>query len=52
MHQEMQYLSLIKKIQKGYWENTRNGKVKIISQNMRYSLTNNKIPILTTKKWL
>ena len=52
MHQELQYLSLIKNIlKKGVWDNTRNGKVKmLIGQSMRYSLNNDTLPMLTTKK--
>jgi len=52
IHQEYQYLNLIRKIIKnGDTINGRNGKIKtIIGNQMRFSLKNNKIPILTTKK--
>jgi thymidylate synthase len=51
-HEEYQYLNLIENILKnGFLENTRNGNTKsIFGASMRFSLTNNKIPILTTKK--
>ena len=51
-NEEYQYLDLIKNILKnGYWENGRNGKtISIFGNSMRFSLRNNKIPILTTKK--
>lgn len=50
--EECQYLRLIDDIiQKGTWEEGRNGKVKTIFGNMmRFSLKDNKIPILTNKK--
>jgi thymidylate synthase len=51
-HEEYQYLNLIQNIlDNGYWEESRNGKTKNIFGNMmRFSLKDNKIPILTTKK--
>jgi thymidylate synthase len=50
--EEDQYLNLIKNIlDNGTWENGRNGRTKsIFGHSMRFSLANNKIPILTTKK--
>ena len=50
--EEHQYLNLIKTIlDKGTWEEGRNGKTKsIFGHSMRFSLANGKIPILTTKK--
>lgn len=52
MHQEQQYLDLIKNIlDNGTWEEGRNGRTKSIFGNMmRFDLTNGTIPILTTKK--
>jgi thymidylate synthase len=52
MHQEQQYLDLIKNIlDNGTWEEGRNGRTKSVFGNMmRFDLTNGKIPILTTKK--
>ncbi len=52
MHQEQQYLDLIKNIlDNGTWEEGRNGRTKsIFGHSMRFDLTNGKIPILTTKK--
>lgn len=52
MHQEEQYLDLIRNIlDNGTWEEGRNGRTKSTFGNMmRFSLTDNKIPILTTKK--
>jgi thymidylate synthase len=52
MHEEYQYLNLIRDIiEKGTWEEGRNGKTKSIFGNMmRFSLQNGQIPILTTKK--
>ena len=52
MHQEHQYLDLIKNIlDNGTWEEGRNGRTKSVFGNMmRFDLTNGKIPILTTKK--
>jgi thymidylate synthase len=49
---EQQYLDLIKTIiEHGYNETGRNGDVKaLFGATMRFDLTNNKIPILTTKK--
>jgi thymidylate synthase len=51
-HEEYQYLDLINDIVKhGFFENGRNGKTKsIFGSSMRFSLKNDKIPILTTKK--
>ena len=51
-HEEYQYINLIENIlDNGFLENTRNGKTKsIFGASMRFSLANNKIPILTTKK--
>ncbi len=50
--EEDQYLTLIKHIlEDGFYEEGRNGKTKSIFGNMmRFSLRNNKIPILTTKR--
>ena len=52
MHQEQQYLDLIKNIlDNGTWEEGRNGRTKSVFGNlMRFDLTNGQIPILTTKK--
>ena len=52
MHQEQQYLDLIKNIlDNGTWEEGRNGRTKsVFGSSMRFDLTNGKIPILTTKK--
>lgn len=49
---EKQYLDMISKIlEKGTYETTRNGTtVSTFGEQMRFSLENNKIPILTTKK--
>ena len=51
-HQEYQYLSLVGKVIKyGIREKSRNGYTKtLIGESMRYSLINNQIPLLTTKK--
>ena len=51
-HPEHQYLRLIKDIlQKGFTENTRNGITKsIFGYNMRFSLLDGELPLLTTKK--
>ena len=51
-HEEFQYVNLIKKIiDKGTFTEGRNGWTKnIFGETMRFSLQNNKIPILTTKK--
>jgi thymidylate synthase len=51
-HEEFQYLNLIENIiENGFWEEGRNGKTKsIFGNSMRFSLKENKIPILTTKK--
>lgn len=51
-HEEYQYLNLLENIlENGVWEEGRNGKTKsIFGQSMRFSLKDNKIPILTTKK--
>jgi thymidylate synthase len=50
--EEYQYLNLVSDIiEKGTWEEGRNGRTKSIFGNMmRYSLKDGKIPILTTKK--
>ena len=52
IHLEYQYLNLIRKIiNQGNWMKTRNGKVKsIFGSQMRFSLENNTIPLITTKK--
>jgi len=52
MSEEFQYINLIKDIlERGTWEEGRNGKIKSIFGNMmRFSLKDGKIPILTTKK--
>jgi thymidylate synthase len=52
MHEEEQYLNLIQRIlDNGTWEDGRNGRTKSVFGNMmRFSLSDNKIPILTTKK--
>ena len=49
---EYQYLQLLQTIlDNGKWEYGRNGRVKsIFGHTMRFSLKNNSIPILTTKK--
>ena len=51
-HEEYQYLHILKNIlENGFWEEGRNGKTKsIFGQSMRFSLKDNNIPILTTKK--
>ncbi len=51
-HEEYQYLNLIQNIiDKGTWEEGRNGKTKSIFGNMmRFSLRDGQVPILTTKK--
>jgi len=51
-HEELQYLNLLQNIiDNGYWEDGRNGRTKgIFGYSMRFSLKDNKIPILTTKK--
>lgn len=51
-HQEYQYIDLIKNIlENGFWEDGRNGKTKsLFGASMRFSLKDNQIPILTTKK--
>jgi thymidylate synthase len=50
--EEYQYLNVIGKIiHNGTWEEGRNGRVKsIFGEMMRFSLTDGKMPILTTKK--
>ena len=50
--EEYQYLHLIENIlDNGHWSDGRNGKTKsIFGATMHFSLANNKIPILTTKK--
>ena len=52
LKQEFQYLNLMKKIiKKGNTVKTRNGNVKnIFGAQMRFSLKNNQIPLITTKK--
>ena len=49
---EKQYLKLVKKIiDYGYSEKGRNGNTLcLLGENMRFSLKNNTIPLLTTKK--
>ena len=51
-HEEYQYLNNIENIlENGTWEEGRNGRTKgIFGSSMRFSLTDGKIPILTTKK--
>ena len=51
-HEEYQYINLLENIlENGVFENGRNGKTKsIFGATMRFSLTDGKIPILTTKK--
>ena len=51
-HEEYQYLNLLDNIlENGVLEEGRNGKTKsIFGHSMRFSLSNGKIPILTTKK--
>jgi thymidylate synthase len=51
-HEEYQYLNLLENIlENGVLEEGRNGKTKsIFGYSMRFSLKDNKIPILTTKK--
>lgn len=51
-HEEYQYIELVTKVLKhGALEDTRNGKtISIFGNMMRFSLQNNKIPIITTKK--
>lgn len=51
-HEEHQYLNILKNIlNDGFWDEGRNGKTKsLFGHTMRFSLKNNKIPILTTKK--
>jgi thymidylate synthase len=51
-HEEYQYLNILNNIlDNGFWDEGRNGKTKsIFGHTMRFSLKNNKIPILTTKK--
>lgn len=51
-HEEYQYLNILENIiENGFWEEGRNGKTKsIFGASMRFSLKDNKIPILTTKK--
>jgi len=52
VHDENQYLTLIEDIlNEGIMENTRNGNAKtIFGSAMHFSLKNNSIPLLTTKK--
>tara|TARA_R110002072_G_scaffold37449_2_gene109541 strand:+ start:2061 stop:2978 length:918 start_codon:yes stop_codon:yes gene_type:complete len=51
-HEENQYLNLIQQIiENGSWEIGRNGKIlSIYGACMHFSLENNKIPLLTSKK--
>ena len=51
-HEEYQYIDLLKNIlSNGTWEETRNGKtISIFGNMMRFSLKDETIPILTTKK--
>ena len=51
-HQEEQYLNLLREIlERGTWEEGRNGRTKsVFGNSMRFSLQNDTIPILTTKK--
>ena len=51
-HEEYQYINLLENIlENGYLEKGRNGKTKsIFGASMRFTLTDGKIPILTTKK--
>jgi thymidylate synthase len=51
-HEEYQYLHLIENIlDNGIWEEGRNGRTKsLFGASMRFSLSDGKIPILTTKK--
>jgi thymidylate synthase len=50
--EERQYLELLTRIlETGTWEESRNGKtISLFGSMMRFSLKNNTIPILTTKK--
>ena len=50
--EEYQYLHLLQEIlDTGFWEEGRNGKTQsLFGKTMRFSLANQKIPILTTKK--
>jgi thymidylate synthase len=52
LHEEHQYLNLIENIiENGFSQNGRNGDtLSIFGHSMRFSLKDNKIPILTTKK--
>ena len=51
-HPDFTYIQLIKQImEEGYEETGRNGKTKeLFGASMRFSLSQNKIPLLTTKK--
>jgi len=51
-HEEYQYLNLLNDIlENGTWEEGRNGRVKtVFGRSMRFSLKDDKIPIITTKK--
>ena len=51
-HEEYQYLDLVKNIiEDGTYETGRNGNVRVkIGSSMRFSLKDNKIPFLTTKR--
>ena len=52
IHEEQQYIDMVKNIlDNGFLEEGRNGKTKsLFGSSMRFSLKDNKIPILTTKK--
>lgn len=51
-HEEYQYIDLLNSIlNDGVWEEGRNGRIQsIFGSSMRFSLKDNKIPILTTKR--
>lgn len=52
VEEETQYLNILTRIlETGTWENSRNGRtISVFGDMMRFSLQNNTIPILTTKK--
>jgi len=52
LHEEYKYLNIVQNvIENGNWEDSRNGRTKsVFGVNMTFSLKNNTIPILTTKK--
>ena len=52
IHPEYQYLKLVRNIiSMGYKQKSRNGNTRyLIGQQMRFPLTNNTIPLITTKK--